>query len=62
MHRAHHLREDEPFTLPPHPVAVLRIGDAVVPAETFEARETDFFGSLFHPTKEGVKCEIHPHG
>ena len=60
MHRANHFGENQPLTLQPHPVAILRIGDTVVSAEAFEAWEADCFGSRFHPTKAGLKGESHP--
>lgn len=41
-----------------HTIAGLGIGDAIIAPEAFEARETDFLGSLFHPTKEGLKGQI----
>src|SRR5262249_678867 len=51
-------REDQLVSFEPRAVPVLRIGDAVIPAKTFETRIAWVFGSFFHATKEGLKGQI----
>ena len=42
-------------------VSLLRVGDAMIPPEAPEVRETDLLGSCLHATKEGLKCQTHAH-
>ena len=52
---------DQPLAVQSHAIAVLRIGDRVVPPEALEARAAWLRVARLHPTKEGVKGVVRPH-
>ncbi len=49
-YRTDHLREDQPLTLQPHAIAILRVGDAIVATVALEPGKARLASARFHPT------------
>src|SRR5215212_6725456 len=54
------LAYNQPLTLKPYAVAILRIGDAIVAPKLFPARIAGTFRTLLDPAKERLEGAMHP--
>src|SRR5262249_17275553 len=53
-------RKDQSIAVKPNAIAILRVGDAVIAAKTFETRIADLLCAFLHTTEESLKSQIDP--